>query len=399
MADFPTFAELFRIARDEALSKNSSLTREIIEREGTDANALTAGGVAAADEVVGQLTKVASSLYLDSAVGQDLDRLVFDRYNLVRKPASPAVGTVEFSTTAANPTAFSIPVNTKLQTSDGKQFLTTAAATFPTNSTGPVLVAVRSAKAGLSQQAKAGTITNILASINGAPADLKVTNTLATAGADNEELDDSLRDRAKRFFTTVRRGTLKAIEAGALAVPGVRKATAFEATDGLGRPAKSVQLLVSDAFTDQLVNSATVPAAYEAQSQVLANAVFQSLDDVRAAGIFVDVRVAQVVLLTVQLGLSFVAGVDVDSVAFQARAIIVAYVNSLPPGEDFRRSDAIAALRGVAGLIVSDSDIISPAGDVVTTQLQVLRTTLGTVVASTVQPDRALAGSTNPDAV
>lgn len=210
-ADFPNFQDLFRVARDEILVRNAAISRDVVEREGTDANILVASGVAAADEVVGQLTDVAAGLFLDSARGDDLDRLVFDRYGLLRKPAAPSDGIVTFSLTpagTANPAAFTIPSGTILQTPDGIQFITTVTTTFPALSL-TLQVPVRSTLAGLSQQAKAGTITSIVSAITGSPSNLVVTNALATAGADDAELDDSLRDRARAFFTTARRGTIE----------------------------------------------------------------------------------------------------------------------------------------------------------------------------------------------
>ena len=399
MADAPSYRELFRIARDEALTHNSRLTREIIERDGSDANTIISAGVAAADEVVTQLIRAEASTFLDSASGKQLDRLVFDRYGLTRKPASPAVGSVAFSTTAATVSAFSIPVDTRLQTADGTIFLTTANGSFPSGSTGPVVVAVRSADAGASQQARIGTITSILDTISGAPGDLAVTNTLATTGADDQEEDDSLRDRARRFFSTVEKGTLRAVEQAALSTPGVRTAVAFEFLDEFGRPDRATQLIISDAFTEALVDVAVTPAAYQTQSQVLAATVFQALDDVRAAGIYVDITVAKVTLLGVRLALSFQAGVDVDSVALQARAAIVNYINRLDPMANFIPADAVNTLRVVPGLIVTGAEIISPAGIVEPGTLEVLRTTLGLVVASSVQPDQALQGSGNSDGV
>lgn len=399
MADFPTFQDLFRIARDEALSKNANLTREVIDRDGTDANAFMAAIAAVGDEVVGQLGSVAAGLFLDSARGSKLDRLIFDRFGLLRKSASPAVGSVEFSTTIATTGSFNIPKDTRLQTLDGKQFLTTTAAFFPSGSTGPITVAVRSSQAGLNQQAAIGTINSLLDVITGAPTDLVVTNTVATTGADDEELAESYIDRARRFFQTTRRGTVSAIEAAALNVAGVRTAKVFEAVDEFGRPAQFVQLAIADAFVDTLANLEVVPPTYEAQSQLLAQQVFLALSDTRPAGIFVDVRVAQVILQGVQLGLSFEAGVDVDSVALQARAQVVSTINGLPPGTDLNPANLISALRRVSGLVVTGGEILSPAGIITVQPLQVIRTALGLVVASTVQPDQALQGSANPDAV
>lgn len=397
MSDFPSFNELFNIARDEMLSRNTNLSLDVIQRQGTDANAMTAASAAVGDECIGQLALVEQGLFYDTAKGQQLDRLVFDRTGLTRKPATNALGSVVFSLPSTNPTSFPIPIGTRCATSDGRQFVTTAAGNFLSGTTSTSSIAVKSVLAGASQQAAANSITSIIDTPANSPAGLSVNNPLATAGADDAESDDSLAARAKAFFTTARRGTLAAIEQGALAVPGVRTAKAIENTDQFGRPAKSVQLIVTDAFTDALVDLTPTPPTYQAQSQVLVANVFAALSDVRAAGIDVQPIVASIVLQSIILALNFTADADPDAVAFQARAVIVAYVNSLPPGSPFLVNDVIELLRGVSGLVVSGSEVYSPPGNVFPSTLQALRTSLALVQALSLQPDKALQGSANPD--
>lgn len=397
MADFPTFEDLFRVARDEMLSRNTKLNRDVIEREGSDANVVAAAAAAVGDELVGQVTRVAKGLFLDSAEKECLDRLVFDRFNISRKDAAPALVSVEFTTTAPAPAAFAIPAGTKLGTSDGRSFVTSVDAAFPLGGTGPVTVAARSTLAGLDQMVGSGTLTSILGAIPGAPTDLAVTNSLASSGAADEEEDDEFRARARLVFETARRGTLLAIRAKALAVAGVQTATAFEVLDEYGRPGKVVQLVVSDTYTDALLTVSPTPSSYQAQSALLAAAVFAELDDTRAGGIYVHVTVGRVVLSGVQLGLRFQANVNPDLVAFRARTAIARLINGLSPGETLTVAAMIATLRRVTGLIVTGDEILSPAGDVEPAQLEVLRTSLGLVVASSLQPDVALQGSANPD--
>jgi uncharacterized phage protein gp47/JayE len=381
MPDLPSFDDLFRVHRDEILSRNPNLTATVIETQGTETNLLAGGSAAVGDEVTGQLALVAASLFLDSAAGNELDRLVFDRYGLVRKAAAPAIGQVSFTCSPASAGAFTIPTGTLLQTSTGLQFVTTTSVAFPGGSTGPITAPVRSTLAGANQQAAIGTVRNIVSPIPGATPGMAVNNPLATAGAADKETDDSLRARARSFFTTVRRGTLAAIQAAALAVPGVASATAFEIIDVLGRPAKEVQLAIADQFTDSLVGVSPTPLTYQAQSQALATQVFAALDDVRAAGIFVDVEVAQIVLQGIQLGLRYSAGVDTDAVALTARATVAAYINSLAPGVTLSITALVSVLRTVPGLVVTGEEIVSPTGDVVPSALQAIRTSLALVLA------------------
>ena len=389
--DFPSFPTLFQIARNEALVRNASLTRDAVDREGSDANILVAAAAAAADEVVGQLTTVAAGLYLDSATGQALDRLLWDRYGLTRKTASAAQGTVAFSTTTAVAAPFVIPANTQLSTPSGLRFSTVRAQVFAAGGTGPVYVPVISLLAGADQQAATGTIINITGQITGQPSDLSVTNTVATFGAADDESDADFRERGRAFYTTVRRGTLAALEQGALTVPGVVKATAYEQVDQEGRPNRNVYLSISDAYTDTLADLGVSPPAYETQSAAIAQNVFNALQEYRPAGVYVQVDVAQVQLQTVRLALSFVSGVNIDEVANNARAAIVAYMNNLRPGADVVPADMLQALRSVTGLLISSSTqpsdvIVSPISTVTINPLQVARTTLALVQAYSSNP-------------
>lgn len=395
---FPARADLFRAGRDEILIRNALLSAEAVERDGTDVNLLVAAGAAMGDKCIGQLIAVAAGFYLGSAKGQALDRLVWDRYNMVRKPAAPALVTLAFSTATPAAVAFTIPAGTICSTSDGIQFSTLTATSIAANSSGPVYVPATSLLAGSGQQVKANTVTAIVSSISGSPNNLLVNNGFASAGAADRETDEQLRDRARRFWTTAQRGTLAAIETGALSVPGVVRANALEVLDGSSRPGRWVMLVIADSFTDALANLNQTSPAYASQSQALATSVFQALAEFRCGGTFVQVVVAQVSLLQIGLSLTFSAGVDTLAVANQARAAVASYVNELNPGASFVPALALARLRQVAGLIVTGNEITSPAGTVVPSALQVLRTTVELVgatagalpIANTVNPDEII---------
>lgn len=395
---FPNALDLFRIGRDEILARNPKLSREAVERDGADANAMVASGAAMGDEVMSRLADVAAALFLDSAEGEALDRLVYDRYGLTRKPAANALCSVQFSTTEPNPAPFVIPAGTKLSTSDGVEFVTRAVATFDAGSVGPLLVPVRSVLAGADQQIRKFTLTIINGAPAGSPADLEVTNPVASSGAADAERDPNLRERARNFYINARRGTLGAIEQGALAVTGVVRARAFEVLDNLGRPARAVLLMVADDYSDLLAELNQTTPTYQAQSQQLAASVFAGLSNVRAGGIYVQTQVAQVVLQPVRLNLQFHAGVNVDEVAVRARAVVVSIINGLRPGTTLDLEDVRRALQTVPGLAYSGEEILSPAGNVVPTVLQAIRTTLGLVTATAAQSDQTISASTNPDA-
>lgn len=374
MSDFPTFPQLFRVARDEVLLRSNALTRDVVDRPGTDANALTAASAIVGDTCIGQLIQTQAATYLSSAQGKKLDRLVFDRYGMLRKPATPALGEVEFRTPTAVLTGFTIPVNTKLQTVDGTEFVTTTTATFPSASAGPITVPVSSTLAGLDQHARPNTITSIPSAIAGAPLSLTVTNPLATVGAGEEEQDPELRARAQRYYATAQRGTLRAIERGALETPGVRTATAYEATNEFLDPARWVQVVVADQFAEQFVKASGTTPAYETQAATLALSVNQTLQEFRAAGIYVLVVVGVVRLVGITLSIRIRAGFDHDTVANQSRAMAQDYVNSLAAGQPLVLADLEAALSRVVGLEPLGGSVISPTTDLVAAATEVFRT-------------------------
>lgn len=403
--DYPNFNTLFQVARNEALLRNTSLSRDAIEREGSDANIMVASACAAADQVVGQLTLTSAGLFIDSAQGDALDRLLYDRYGLTRKVAAAAVGSVKFYTTAALVSPLSIPAGTQVGTADGIVFETVEPALFPAGTT-ELYVGIRSLLAGANQQARIGTITSLLSPITGAPSDLKLTNPIATTGAMDRESDASFRGRGQAYFTSLQKGTLSAITQGALAVPGVASARAIEVLDAQGQANKRVLCVITDQFTDALANYGSVPPAYETQSQQLAQTVFNALESYRPAGVFVAVQVAQVVLVPVSLALSFKAGANINSVAVTARAAIVNYINSLAPGDELYLSPLQTVLQGVDGLNVTGYEIASPPVISGTSQplinanpLQVLRTSLSIVQATSSNPGTPIGNYFNVDAI
>ena len=371
--DLPTFPDLFQIARDEMLSRNGQLALAEVDRQGSDLNIIVGAIAAGADEVVGQLARVAKSRSLATAKGQELDVLVYDRYQLIRKPASPAYTHVNFSTTTASATAFTIPDSTLLSAADGLQFITVGDVTYPIGSTGPVRATVRSLEAGPGQRAGIGTINSIVTQITGAPADLAATNPAATFGGDDSERDEELVTRARRFFVDARRGTVGAIRSAILAVPGVKTCEVFENLDILGRPVGPVNAVVSDAYTDLFAQNGA-PASYQIQSDAMVNQILQFLIEHRAAGIAVDITVGQVVLQGVQLSLAYIAGYDTDGVNTAVQSTVIQYINTLPPGRALTLDGLYSQIRMVPGLNYSGQEVVSPRGTVTVGGGQVMRT-------------------------
>jgi uncharacterized phage protein gp47/JayE len=407
MADFPTKSALRALGETALLTRNSQITRAACNARGTDTDAFLEALAAVADAVIGQLIGVQSGVFIDAAKGDALKRRIYDLVGLLPKDAVGALGSVDFQVATAMLSDLAIPAGTKLTSQLGLEFETTVDVVYPKATTNPLTVPVRSLLAGSTIYAPANTINGISSTITSAPDGLTVNNPRATSVGDDDESDDSYRAGYREFFNTVRRGTLSAIEARARRFPGegvatkaggVTTAKAFEILDGIGRQQKQVLLGITDRFTEQYVVANTDPPLYQVESQVLAQAVFNSLVDTRGAGIYVHVYVAATVVQTIQMALSFQATANINDTATRARAAVVNYVNLLAPGQPLLRSALVQVLRGVPGLVVTGNEIVYPPGDVIARALQAIRTSLTYVTASASQSDRPLASIYSPDA-
>lgn len=118
------------------------------------------------------------------------------------------------------------------------------------------------------------------------------------------------------------------------------------------------------------VNAYITDAAGGASSALL-TAVEAELENWRAAGVVVAVAAAAVVTQTVDLTVAFAAGFDTSDTRDAIKAAVIALVNGLDVGETLFASKIVAAasIAGVNNVVVSD-----PAGDVVPTAQQVIRT-------------------------
>lgn len=379
MADsFPTRDDYFQIGASEVLARSETrpqkerLSREAVFTEGTDINIIIAACSAMADEATRQLATRMAALFLDSAEGEDLDRLVNDRFSpdVVRKQAAPALVPVTFSR-AIPPSAgaaITYDVGAKLRTEQGTEFTLQEAASLGAGSTGPVTVQAQATLAGTGGNVSIGAITQI-AGDNPDPT-VTVTNLEPGSGGRNVESDQSLRDRARVFFTQARRGTLAAIEFGALTVDGVESASAFEELDvSTGLPTGNVSVAIADSNGQA--------------NTLLAEAVRDALLEFRAAGIVVDVLVTQPVFEEIRFqNISFQTGIDTRSAISQLKSLTVAAVNILSPGEPLTLALLYSLAKSIPGAIVPQSAVALPAGDVVPNVQQVIKTRLDLVTVN-----------------
>lgn len=367
--DLPTRTDLYAIGRAYLLQNAKKIDPGQVDVQGSDANLFVGSQSVVAYKLVKQIAYSVARLTLDGAEGDDLDRLVWDRYSMTRKGAVGAVGTVTFSRAAATLGAGVIPAGTTLVTLTNVQYVTTADAVFGVSSLS-ASADVRAAQAGKSTQVGANQIRRVVKPGLLFDQTISCSNAATTAGGEEREDDDTLRARARNFWNTARRGILAAIEFGALTVAGVVSAQAIEALNGSGQPARIINLYISDSSG--------------VASQALARLVQTALDDYRAGGITVLISTSIPIIVDVQLALSFAGNVDTVTLSVLVQAAVVEFINSLPVNGPLYIQELSAVLQRFKadGLIPSANNITAPVGDLIPSVGQTIRTLPGHVTVS-----------------
>lgn len=376
VAALPTREDLFQVGAGEVFSRGqnrpprSRISPQAVFTPGTDINIILAACSAMGDESLRHLALRIAALYLDSAEGEDLDRLVADRFSptIVRKQAAAAVTVLSFSRSIppSSGAVVTYDVGRKFTTGAGTEFELTEAAAFPLNSSGPITAAAKAVLSGTGGNADADQIVQF--SLPSSDPTVLVTNPEPASGGTNVETDASLRERARQFFVTARRATLPAIEAGALSVDGIVAATAEEVIGLDGLQTGEVRLFVAD----ELGRS----------NQVLTEAVALALREFRAGGIIVPVLTTRPRLESIEYRISFRSGTDTRAAVAQLKALTVAAVNVLFPREALQRSLLFALARSIPGAIVGEDAVQLPAGDVQPADQEVIKTSLDRILVN-----------------
>ena len=354
--------DLYGIGRSYVLTRAKRIDPNVIDTAGSDVNIVVGSASYMAAAVSNQVGQNTADLFLDSSEGEALDRYAFDRYQLARKGAGAALGTVQLARPTATAGGGTIPVGTKLVTLTGIEYVTITAATFVSGAL-TASADVRSSQAGKNFQVGRNAIRNFATPGDIFDQTIQINNSDPTAGGEDAEDDDTFKSRVRDFWRTARRGTLGAIEFGALTVPGVTSASATEEIGSFGQPVRIVRLFISDSSG--------------VASKALAAKVVTALNDFRAGGIFVVVDLSQPQIVDVTLRLTFVAGVDTVTLTTQVLAAIVEYVNSLGVGQTLLRGDLYSVLSRFksSGLVVDQDTIVAPLGDLAPDAQHTIRTT------------------------
>ena len=370
----PSFQDLLTQGQAEAQARRPDLTFT----DGDITQAQLHGAAAMADAVIRFGAQAFKATFIDGATGNELTALVDDHLNLQREAASSSQVAVEFTRpfdAGAEP-AGAIPSGTTVATefdAEGNeiQFTTDTNLVFGLGVLGPLSVIATAVEAGRDSNVVANKVTRVLDTPGFDPT-FTCNNPAAGGGGNDEETDDDLRTRARQFFTTLRRGTLAALEFGAKLVPEIRVALAVEnITTG------EVTVRVTDADGNSTL-------------QMVADAIAE-LENWRCAGSTVLVVGGTQLLVDMQITLTTRAGFDVVPLATTFAAAVEARITKLKVGQIMYLDSIIGVLVAVAPddvyEVAFDSITLTPGGaqpiqDVAPTTSQVVRAGTITVLGA-----------------
>ena len=349
---FANRSDLFAVGRAAvAATPGIRINPAVIDIPGSDLNIAVGVDAVLGEEVSMRSAYAMRGAFAELARGSQLDRVIYDRSGLLRFGATPASVDLVLSRPTTTNGAGVYLAGSVVQTADGTQFGLDNDAVFYA-STVAVNATATATTSGADTNAAAGTVTGF----STAPFDstLTVTNPASAAGGTDAESDIAFLGRYRGYFPTLSKGTLGAIEYAATQVPGVAVATATDVVNpNSGYPAAVVQLVIGD------VNGAA--------SSDMVTAVANILLTYRAGGIFVQVLTGTVFQQTVAWALAYETGVNEALAQSRVRAVSVAASQFLAPGATLYKSTLISAAKKVPGVIISDSSLVYPLGDVETT--------------------------------
>lgn len=367
MSVAPSFQDLYDLGKAEALVRRPDLS----VAEGDVSDMFLAGAAAMADRLIGWAADRIRATYLDGASGDDLTTLADDHWSVQRRFAVQAVGQVTFNRATAAAGAGTIAAGSLVATqrdANGQEvrYYTDSSVSYGAAETGNKTVNCTAEFGGKAGNVAAAKVTRIVT--NQWDTSLTVTNASPMAGGAEAETDDQLRDRVRGLLTTLRRGTLKALEVGALQVETVQVATVVEETDGNLVPTGIVTVYISDASGSS--------------NPTMINDVKAELENWRAAGSVVNVVGGTLLIQPVVIQLTVKAGVNTNSLVDDVKAAIVARLDRLGIGERLYVTNIRSAAIAVDPDNILEVAVVTPAVDVQPAGNQLLRTTLADITVT-----------------
>lgn len=343
MSSAPSFDDLLNLGKAEAILKRPTLGVRI----GDISEMLLAGAAAMADRLIGWFAERIAATYLDGATGDDLTQLAADHWSIQRQAATQAVGTVTFNRSSADATIQTIPIGTTVATirdSQGNdiQFTTTQAAAWAASTNGTRIVTTIAVVPGLAGNLSGPNLVTRIVSSPPPGGAYTIVSSTQPAGGSEEETDDELRDRTRLFPSTLRRGTLPALQYGATSITSIAVAKANAIQDATGL----VTVYVSDASGNSTGTTKQVSATTVDDGTMTAKVAVELFNWAPAGGL-VNVTGGAIQTVNITVTLTVKLGVDVAQLITDVQNSISARVGKLNIGQTLFLSDIISAVKAV----------------------------------------------------
>ncbi len=357
----PSFDDFMNLGTAEAIIRRPLLGIRV----GDISEMIIAAGAAMGDRLVGWFAERIAATFLDGASDDDLTQLAADHWAIQRRASTSSVGTVTFTRAGADASAQSIPSGTTVATirdSQGNdvQFETTQDAAWAISTNGARTVNIEASVTGLTGNLAAINLITRIVSTPPSGGTYTITASSQPAGGSEEEADPDLRDRVRLYPSTLRRGTLGALEYGAKQVTtvAVAKASAVQDTTGL------VTVYVSDASgnssgTTQEVSVSTI------DDGTMTAKVAVELYSWACAGALVNVTGGAIQTVNISVQIAVRLGVDVTQLISDIQNSISARVNRLNIGETLYLSDIVNSVKAVDPDNIVNAVVTAPATDTV----------------------------------
>ena len=302
-----------------------------------------------------QIDQIFKGMDIDTATGDDLDRLV-KILGVVRKSAVPCIANLTFGRSEASDTNIAIPAGSKVSTYADQDGVATE---FVVTQSGAYLPAGELSVQVECTAVKAGNIyvpANTVAIMNSPILNIEyVNNDENIYGGSDVESDDEFRARSKEYLSLLGKGTSDSLESSVMEIEGVQDAVCIDLARGVGT-------------ADIIVVTATLPPTDELKNEISA-----TIDANKAAG--VDVQITYPDVVNVDISVNTTGFTDIDTIGNG----ILQYMLSLGIGDPLIVNQLERYIFNACGVNTMDVETISPAANVHAGPVQIIRNSTITI--------------------
>lgn len=304
-----------------------------------------------------QISKIFEGMDIDSAKGDDLDRLI-KILGVVRKSATSCVATLTFGRSSSLAYDVQIPNGSIVSTRADNNGETIEFVVSENNAILPAGDLEVDVQCYAREPGIIYVPMNTVAVMNRPILNIEyVNNKTNIFGGSEQETDDELRARSKTVFSSLGKGTVAAIETAIMAIDGVQDVICVDCARGVGT-------------ADVVVVTATIPPP-----QDLVNTIADVADTTKAAGI--DVQITYPTTLTIDVDMTITdANATIDTIGDAT----VLYMTSLGVGETLIVNQLERAILNACGNRSADIKINNILRNVIPGGTEIIR--CGTVTVN-----------------